>query len=301
MRHHAIPAGAAIRAAFSVLLACLLLLLSACAAPRPQPCPADKPVDLAEALDLAGKSDRAYLSEAAIRGACGSDSCFIVTGAVTGARVFVQRDDVNRLQWAAFRGTQNTADAKLDARYTHVADSSLGMPLHEGFAAGVAELLPSLMTALRPGYRTRFTGHSLGGAMAVVAALELKAMGVVDARVVTFGQPKVTNGAGARKAAAMVDLTRFVHGGDLVAQAPPLSWKPGGRELGSYAHFGREVLLGEGGFTCHEGHVEDPLDLSRWRDPVGLRDLKDHRVAEYLNELDALMLSNPPPASPHAE
>jgi hypothetical protein len=96
-----------------------LILLGACAALKPVPCPEEDPVDLAEALDLAWKSEMAYQPDSAILGACGIDQCFVVTGTATGARAYVQRDDENGMQWAAFRGTKTLADARLDGRYLH--------------------------------------------------------------------------------------------------------------------------------------------------------------------------------------
>jgi hypothetical protein len=99
----------------------------------------------------------------------------------------------------------------------------------------------------------------------------------------------VTCAAGARKADSLLNLTRFVRGRDAVPHLPPLSWKPGGKEIGSYAHFGREVLLDDSGFTCLEAHLTSPLDFSYWRDPVKLESLEDHRMAGYLERLEALL------------
>jgi hypothetical protein len=250
-------------------------------------------VDFAEALDLAWKSERAYWPDSAILDACGIDECFVITGEATGARAFVQRDDENRLQWVAFRGTQTAADLRLDARFAHVTDLELDVQLHEGFAAGVAELMPELTEHVRPAYRTWFTGHSLGGAMAVVAALRFEARGL-PVRVVTFGQPKATNAAGARRADSLLDVTRFVRGRDAVPQVPPLSWKPGGKKIGSYAHFGREVVVDDTSFMCLQGHADRPLDFSFWRNPVRVEQLEDHRMAGYLKRLEELMLASLP-------
>jgi len=51
--------------------------------------------------------------------------------------------------------------------------------------------------------------------------------------VQTFGQPKVTNAAGALRADSL-NLVRFMNGADLVTPGAPLSYNPG--MLGTYEH-----------------------------------------------------------------
>lgn len=90
------------------------------------------------------------------------------------------------------------------------------------------------------------TGHSLGGAMAVLSALMLAAdaerRAIADAvrAVYTFGQPMTAAAPlppSARALAAKV--FRHVNTGDLVPALPPSAW-------GRFAHFGHEYRLADG-------------------------------------------------------
>jgi hypothetical protein len=276
MKHRNIPA-AALALAATVLVAC---------APTKRYCPDDVRIDFKEALALARKADFAYLPDSVIRRSCGPDSCFIVTGASTGARAYVQRNDSARIQWIAFRGTQTVGDVRLDAQYAHQPDTALGIFLHQGFAAASDELLPLLLPHLQPDYETILTGHSLGGAMAAVATLHLQARGF-PVRAYTFGQPKVTNIEGARRYAS-TDLTRFVNGRDVVPLVPPLEWMPGGRRIGSFAHFGREVLLEDSTYECLRRHYIRNLNPAEWEGQAQAEAALDHLLANYLAELEKL-------------
>lgn len=72
--------------------------------------------------------------------------------------------------------------------------------VHSGFLASWRQarkvVLPQLksLRERHPGYPVHLVGHSLGGAVAMLAALELRvALGWQDTLVTTFGEPKVGN------------------------------------------------------------------------------------------------------------
>jgi hypothetical protein len=124
----------------------------------------------------------------------------------------------------------------------------------------------------------------LGGAIAAITGLYLRAQGF-SVEVQTFGQPKVTNEAGARRADSLV-LVRFLNGQDLVTQVPPLSYHPG--NLGTYEHFGREVALLDGKYECLTEHYRKRYDPDAWWAQVQQDALHDHGIALYVEKLKAL-------------
>ncbi|KAG7293085.1 hypothetical protein NEMBOFW57_003131 [Staphylotrichum longicolle] len=89
----------------------------------------------------------------------------------------------------AFRGTYSIANTVCD-----------NCTVHMGFMASWRNarevVIPALVAAREehPGYRVHLVGHSLGGAVAALAALELRlGMGWRDVLVTTFGEPRVGN------------------------------------------------------------------------------------------------------------
>lgn len=264
-----------------------VLALCACAGHKTF-CPQDYQVDFPEALRFAEKAALAYAPPDSVRReACGKDSCYFFKGETTATRSFLLIDDSARVQWIGFRGTASLSDVRLDADYTQREDSVLGMYLHRGFASAARDHYRLLLPKLKPGYPVYITGHSLGGAVAVITGLYLRKQGFA-VKCYTFGQPKVTNGKGARIADSL-DLVRFLNGKDLVALVPPLDWKPGAK-LGGYEHFGREVALLPGtGFECLQKHFPKRNDPSAWWDNARREALEDHLLSGYLLKLKGII------------
>lgn len=263
-----------------------LAFLCGCSHTRKVLCAPDYSIDFAQALKYAELAEMAYEPDSVITHSCGTDSCFYFQGRITGARAFLRVDDTAKVQWLAFRGTADLSDVRLDADYTQSEDSVLHMHLHKGFASASRDLYPAILPHLRRGYQTRIAGHSLGGAVAVITGLYLRKAGFA-VECYTFGQPKLTNAAGARRADSLT-LIRFLNGKDLVTLVPPLSYKPG--NLGSYEHFGREVALLDGqGYECLQEHFQNRYDPASWWDHIQEQALKDHGLANYLAKLRVLV------------
>lgn len=98
-----------------------------------------------------------------------------------------------------------------------------GARAHEGFAEAYAEVAPAIDKALRaapdPNARLFITGHSLGGAMAVLAAANLQhSFGAITCY--TFGAPRVGDREFARVLSGIA-LFRYELGDDLVTRVPP--------------------------------------------------------------------------------
>lgn len=105
---------------------------------------------------------------------------------------------VNGVTYVGFAGTENATDAKVDA---DVRDSELPTTWlragekargHAGFVILYATIREAVKALLPPAGRVVFVGHSLGGALATLAALDVSSSSSsIDASVVTFGGPQV--------------------------------------------------------------------------------------------------------------
>jgi len=99
----------------------------------------------------------------------------------------------------------------------------LGGRVHRGFYAEYDKVIPGIKEALakhnKKGTKTVWvTGHSLGGAMAVLVAAELQPSGGLH----TFGQPRVGNKA-FLKSLDGIKYYRYRNNNDIVTAVPP-SW-----------------------------------------------------------------------------
>ena len=154
-----------------------------------------------------------------------------------------------RLGRAAFGGTTPTEFlAMRDARVTDRKETPLA---HRGFldycqAALFTDVLPAygnrtagevLAAELRahPSMRIYLTGHSLGGAAAVLAAARLSDLGVAPEQLVvtTFGAPAVGNAAFVRRYEGRFTLHRVVMSGDPMKDvlAAPLGFQQFGERV----------------------------------------------------------------------
>lgn len=124
----------------------------------------------------------------------------------------------------AFRGTDNPANWLVDLDIVPI-DTPHG-EIHKGFWTGYKSLKPEIIKAVRgksPKYLWT-TGHSLGGALAVVCAydtVENEKLGVHG--VMTFGQPRVARNALAGYLAGLLSerYVYFVNDADVVPRVPP--------------------------------------------------------------------------------
>jgi triacylglycerol lipase len=129
-----------------------------------------------------------------------------------------------------------------------------------------------------------FTGHSLGGALAVLAAAkQIKRKGTVSG-VYTFGGPRCGNTTFANTFNARFShACRFVYEEDIVTRIPPRSLF--GRS--QYRHVG-DLFHIKGGRVYKKGRVEDPFPFISTLESLCDRDfsmVEDHRLANYLNVL----------------
>lgn len=129
----------------------------------------------------------------------------------------------------AFRGSSDAKNWIDDFDATHVSyPRCSGCSIHKGFYQGYSTVSPNVkaqITTVVSKYRNApiyITGHSLGGALAVVAALDIHStFGNVE-KLYTYGQPRVGNAAFANYAASQIsDSFRVIHYADIVPHVPP--------------------------------------------------------------------------------
>lgn len=123
-----------------------------------------------------------------------------------------------------FRGTEpdQSSDIFDDARFALVPWDGTGASVHAGFLGALDRVWPLLapqLEALAPGHRIWFTGHSLGAALATLAAARFPH----TAGVCTLGSPRVGNRAFASAFSSRFGARarRYVADTDVVTHVPP--------------------------------------------------------------------------------
>lgn len=198
----------------------------------------------------------------------------------------------------SFRGTQSQANWNTDfcARLIHPADTDAQLRVHEGFYKafeGLAEdglqaKIAAIMQSSdkRPLY---ITGHSLGGALAQIAAAIFSSDKI--AACYTFGSPRVGNG--------YFDLWvkppsyRVINHADLVPQVPV--WLP----FFPYRHSGDpRYLPAQVGDSPYR--YQPNLLIRAWQLGQGIFSLlrhgsflgvDEHAIADYCKKLDAIAVA----------
>jgi triacylglycerol lipase len=149
-----------------------------------------------------------------------------------------------------------------------ITDFSVGPPqpdlLHQGFHDAVETVWPKVKGVInsRPSAEQPlfFTGHSLGGALAIVAAARAESDGIGATAIYTFGSPR-TGGSKFKTAyAPLAERTfRLVDGDDIVAHVP--------LRLGGFCHVGRSLVCPSDGTFVDSALLsasdEDNQDLVR--------------------------------------
>jgi hypothetical protein len=170
-----------------------------------------------------------------------------------------------------FRGTANLRDWLTNLRVAPVAWAHGGR-VHEGFARALDKVWEDVEAELdRIDVPTFVTGHSLGGALATLAAARRSFVASY-----TFGAPRV--GDEAFWQTLQTTLHRVVNHRDVVPTVPP-------RRMG-YAHGGELHHIAADG-SLHDtpapNTLADLVDQRRWFDPH--ESLADHAPINYTTHL----------------
>ena len=120
----------------------------------------------------------------------------------------------------SFRGTESKVDWKTNLNaFKEIVD---GVPIHTGFLEAFrlvkTEIRADLDGLSSKGYALYLTGHSLGGALAIIATKEIARDSV--GACYTFGSPRVAGYGFAQK--VKTPIYRVVNARDIVPRVPPV-------------------------------------------------------------------------------
>ncbi|PHH61792.1 hypothetical protein CDD81_7956 [Ophiocordyceps australis] len=151
-------------------------------------------------------------------------------GAISGIGGYVAIDHRHREIVLSFRGSNNARNyiANLEFVFSdcNLAPNCL---IHSGFLSAwqeVSSLVSNAIANLRsrnPSYSISITGHSLGGALATIAAAYLSRDTHITPSVFTYGSPRAGNAVFAAYAQRAARNWRVTHADDPVSRLPPLA------------------------------------------------------------------------------
>lgn len=162
----------------------------------------------------------AYLSNLELKREFG-ESVFVSELVKSKVQVALITDSRTDVQWIMVRGTSNPKNVLVDSSIKVAPEPLLGLYMHGGFLRAAREAYNALQPKIDPGRELRITGHSLGGAVALIltALFSEDPAGYHMGRTVTFGQPMVTDSNGV-KVLKKYPLLRVVNRRDPVAVLP---------------------------------------------------------------------------------
>jgi hypothetical protein len=201
----------------------------------------------------------------------------------------------------------NEDDFWTDSRLATAA-SRIGGQVHEGFLDAYLEISDQLEAVLRgkkPEQSIWLTGHSLGGALATLAAAHCVEHGLPVQGIYTYGSPRVGDADFARQLPARSHY-RFVHRDDWIPNVPP--------EVLGYQHAGVLRTLGQGtkrkfwqdvtqGIDELTASVKSMVRELRWdmgELPFKIAGLADHAAVYYATLLWNELLESPEAGAPPA-
>lgn len=143
---------------------------------------------------------------------------------------FVAKDDTKKAIVLSFRGSSSIRNFVADAK---IATESVpycgGCSVHKGFLKSFKEALPLIDKPLRslikanPTYKIVMTGHSLGGAIATIAALHYRSQGI-KVTLYTYGAPRVGDVTVSNFISQQGNNFRVSHKEDPVPRVPPTNF-----------------------------------------------------------------------------
>ncbi len=238
-------------------------------------------VDFVELSSYGQRARAAYAPEPQIRTSYPKTVRIADVGS-SGVRYFLEQDDKAKVQYLSIRGTANKKNLHEDMAYHVRDDRRAAIPVHSGFDADAVQVYTDVKPFLKKGYRLYVTGHSLGGAVASLVSIYAIEDGYKVDRVITFGQPRFTTAKGAQQL-GFLPLLRVVDENDIIPMLPPAV---NNKTFGPYEQVGPEVILLEGPrYVYLTSHDANRLDIGEFWRSIGIADLADHKMDNYLLRL----------------
>ncbi|HUJ15448.1 MAG TPA: lipase family protein [Thermoanaerobaculia bacterium] len=187
---------------------------------------------------------------------------------------YLMRSACGRVAILTYRGT--SPGSLTDWR----GDADIGSDsIHAGFARNLSATRLGVIDALneRPFDALYVTGHSLGGALAVLFALSIATNRLSDRlrSVYTFGQPMVCRPPLTDDARAMTArIFRHVMPRDVVPALPPADY-------GAFEHFGREYRFEGGAWQLQEKAIAQLVKFRQAPRMLLRRDATRYTIAEH--------------------
>lgn len=178
-----------------------------------------------------------------------------------GSDGFLLEIDHEGNQILSFPGSLEIMDWIQDVDFVKVKRDGMGY-LHNGFVDVWDKLKRQVQIRLNKSEPLFIVGHSLGGAVATIAALALHNKGFKIDAIYTFGSPRVGNSEWKKKFnESGIEYHRIVNGDDIVTSVPKLF----------YYHVGNEVRINKRGFFSWTHNK-----------------ILDHKIENYLSNLEKL-------------
>lgn len=200
---------------------------------------------------------------------------------------FIATDPIAKSMFISVRGTSNLENAFIDVNYTLQEDRHTGIRLHAGFLQSAVNLYRVIKPRIEDGYTVHLTGHSLGGAVALILAMYLDVDGYNVGDVVTFGQPKVTNRSGASRFENL-NVIRIVTEHDMVPIMPPFDISDiMNTKLDIFWHLGKAyLLLPDRFYATLDGLNSLKHGMGFFNKKPSRENIDAHRMDTYLNLIE---------------
>lgn len=191
------------------------------------------------------------------------------------------------------RGTSNFKNAMQDLKFDKDKSNRLGCKVHSGFHKAAEMIFDDLASKmLDKKYTINVTGHSLGGAEALIVGAYCDQAKMNLSKIITFGQPKAFDRDGMAKWGHL-PLTRVVNETDIVPLVPPVEMM---YMFKRYVHFGELIKLCNDDMYCflEQAQARNNGVNSFWLNAAKegfsmwemFKDMPDHFMDSYLENIN---------------